>query len=793
MDYLFDYDDIRAKKARLYIRFNSLLTIIFCTLTAMFLTLGVYTALSKYIIGYFIASFAFPCIALVIWLFNDLKNPKPMPGTVSGMLDTDVLGRLQKNSSPQDIMRAVLKTHGGSFFAVRFQIPVHDLDSFCSNRPEDATIVWSKATDIYALLEERNIFISSVLVMAALMLTQEQIKAKLPEFDLSEEDILAGCRWASHIEHIIDLYKAPHLSGGIGRDWAFGYTPVLDKVGTNISAKYSHGRGINVELSARREVINNMVNTLDVKGGANVALIGPLGSGKTAIVETFAEDLIDSTSNMPSSLRYQQIFSLDASALLSVADSFGGIERLLMRIFYEAVSAKNIILFFDAAELFFQDGIGSVNLTNVLLPILESSSTKVILAMEEQRFLQISKANPAIAAAMNQLSVKGLDEVQTMLVIQDQLVLLEHQKKVTFTYQALQAVYRLSNRYLKDLVQPGAAVRLLASSANTSGVVTQYSVQKTIESTIGVKVGSVSDAQEKNTLLNLEDTIHKRMINQSSAVKAVSSALRRARTGVRNENRPIGTFLFLGPTGVGKTELAKSLAASYFRGEEHLVRIDLNEYVLAKDVKKLIADGANNAGSLAAQILKDPFSVVLLDEIEKAHDSVLAALLQVLDEGILRDENNKEVSFRDAIIIATSNAGATRIRSLIDKGEPIETMKDIVVDELIDSGEFKPEFLNRFDEIAIFRPLTKDELMQVLDLILNDTNKNLAVQKIAITVADDAREKLVDAGYDPRLGARPLRRVVQNTVEDIISKKILAGEAKAGDTIHIARADLDID
>lgn len=793
MDYLLDYDDLRARKSRLYIRFGTLLAIIFSTFAAILLTIGIYVVVSGYVIGYFILSFAFPFISLIIWFFGDLKKSKTVPGTVAGMLDTDILGRLYKHSSPRDIMRATLKTYGSSFFAVRFQIPIYGIDDLCSDKPEDATIVWSKATDIYALLEERSPFISSTLVMAALMLTQERIKAKLPELNLNEEDIISGCRWASHIERIIDLHKTPHLSGGIGRDWAFGYTPTLEKVGTNISAKYSYGRGINVELEASREVINNMINILDVKNGANVALIGPLGSGKTAIVETFAEDLIGSASNASSNLRYQQIFSMDASALLSVADSFGGIERLLTRIFYEAVSAKNIILFFDAAELFFQDGVGSVNLANVLLPILENSPTKVILAMEEQRFLKISQANPAIASAMNQLNVKGLDQRQTMLVLQDQLILLEHQKKATFTYQALQTIYRLSNRYLKDLVQPGAAVRLLASSANTPGIVTQYSVQKTVENTIGVKVGSVSDAKEKAALLNLEEEIHKRMVNQSFAVRAVSSALRRARTGVRNENRPIGTFLFLGPTGVGKTELAKSLAASYFGGEEHLVRIDLNEYVSADDVKKLIADGANNPNSLTAQVLKDPFSVVLLDEIEKAHDGVITALLQVLDEGILRDENNKEVSFRDAIIIATSNAGATRIRNLIDKGEPIETMKDMVTNELIDSGEFKPEFLNRFDEIAVFRPLTKDELLQVLDLIISGINKNLATQKISITVADNAREKLVDAGYDPRLGARPLRRVVQNTIEDIVSKKILAGDAKAGDIVNITLKDINLD
>lgn len=298
------------------------------------------------------------------------------------------------------------------------------------------------------------------------------------------------------------------------------------------------------------------------------------------------------------------------------------------------------------------------------------------------------------------------------------------------------------------------------------------------------------DQAERERLLNLEDLIHQRMINQKNAVTAVASALRRARAGVRNENRPIGTFLFLGPTGVGKTELAKSLAAVYFGGEDHMVRIDLNEYVRADDVARLIADGATDVNSLSAQVQKNPFSVVLLDEIEKAHPNVLTTLLQVLDEGVLRDINNREISFRDTIVIATSNAGADLIRRYIEAGYQIEQFSSQIQDQLINSGEFKPEFLNRFDEIAVFRPLTKDELLQVVDLILKGINKNLETQKIAVAVDEVGRRLLVDAGYDPRLGARPMRRVVQKTVENIIAEKMLTGELVAGSGIMLRAADI---
>jgi ATP-dependent Clp protease ATP-binding subunit ClpA len=335
---------------------------------------------------------------------------------------------------------------------------------------------------------------------------------------------------------------------------------------------------------------------------------------------------------------------------------------------------------------------------------------------------------------------------------------------------------------------PGKAIKLLESAVNysESGLVSAKSIQQAIEKTLDVKVGVATDDAEREKLLNLEDFIHNRMINQTRAVQVVSDSLRRARAGVRNQNRPIGTFLFLGPTGVGKTELAKSLAAIYFEGEDRIIRLDMNEYVSAEDVNRLIADGADNANSLTAQVMKQPFSVVLLDEIEKAHDNVMSTLLQMLDEGILRDIKNREVSFRDAIIIATSNAGANRIREYIDRGYDITQFEDKFVDELISSNQFRPEFLNRFDEIVTFRPLDKIELLKVVDLMIASVNKTLALQKVTVSVADDAKEYLVEAGYDPRLGARPMRRVVQRAVENTVAKQMLSGNVEPGSVIEIS-------
>ena len=290
-------------------------------------------------------------------------------------------------------------------------------------------------------------------------------------------------------------------------------------------------------------------------------------------------------------------------------------------------------------------------------------------------------------------------------------------------------------------------------------------------------------------MLNLETLIHERMIDQEPAVHAVSDALRRAAAGVRNENKPIGTYLFLGPTGVGKTELAKALSDVYFNGENDIIRIDMNEYVEASDVNRLIAEGATDAMSLTAQVQKHPFSVVLLDEIEKASPQVLTTLLQMLDEGILRDTRNHEISFRDAIVICTSNAGADKIRENIGSSN-YEKLKDELTNHLIETREFKPEFLNRFDEICLFKPLSKEDLNRIVDLLIKGINKTLAPQKIEVSVDDDAKALLIDAGYDPMLGARPMKRVVSKTVENIVAKKSLKGEVKSGDTVRISADEI---
>ncbi|HEY6736809.1 MAG TPA: AAA family ATPase, partial [Candidatus Saccharimonadia bacterium] len=293
-----------------------------------------------------------------------------------------------------------------------------------------------------------------------------------------------------------------------------------------------------------------------------------------------------------------------------------------------------------------------------------------------------------------------------------------------------------------------------------------------------------------DVLLGLEAKIHERMINQTRAVGVVANALRRARAGVANPKRPIGSFLFLGPTGVGKTELARSLAAVYFGNEANIIRLDMSEYQQVADVDRLLEDASANPQGFLPSIRMTPFSVVLFDEIEKAHPNVLNLFLQLLDEGSLTDLANHPASFKDAIIIATSNAGADEIRQRIENGEELESFEQQFIDDLISSGQFRPELLNRFDEIVLFRPLKPEELVQVVQIMVEEVNRTLAPQQITVELTPDALQTLVEQGYDPRLGARPMRRMVTRRVEDAVAGQILRGEAQPGDTITLDASHL---
>ena len=782
---IFDYNNLRAKKSRLM---NGLRGILFLLkiLKIVGILSGFCLILMDSALGWLILAFSSIIAILIHWWNGELHRLEPSKElNIEGQLASNILGKLSKNPTSEQIAKVVLESSGGKFIAARFGLGKTTIESLVQipqNSPEN---IFQTALQIQQKLKTKTV--SGSVLALAIVRNFPNYETLLAQFYVDFEDLERGVLWHDHIFSLINKSKIPMKTGGIARDWSFGYTPTLNRFGVNITNQVSNNILMSSDLEQHKELVSKMIEQFSGQGKQNIALIGVDGVGKTTVVNSFAAKIANGNEKIPSNLKFRQVISLDASSLIAAAPGRGEIENLLNYVLNEAYAAKNIIICLDNAQLFFEDGVGSVDVSNLLLPIIQGGVLRMILTMDEQRFLQISAKNPALAQAMNRLQVNLANYDETLAVMQDKLLLFEHQNGVLYQFQALKEAYRLSQRYIFDLEMPGRAVRLLEMSAGfaENKIVTASSVEKAIEQTMNVKISTANVDEEKETLLNLENLLHARMVGQEKAVSVVANALRRARTGVRNQNRPIGTFLFLGPTGVGKTELSKALSEVYFNGEDNIIRLDLNEYVNLDDVSRLIADGSRDASSLTAQMMKKPFSVVLLDEIEKAHPNVLTALLQVLDEGILRDEKNREVSFRDAIIIATSNAGAERIQELIARGYDSTSAEEVIVNDLIASREFRPEFLNRFDEIVVFEPLTKENLLQIIDLMIAGVNKTLAGQKISVSVTPEARLMLAEMGYDPKLGARPMRRVIQRVVENTIARKMLSGEAQPGSNIEI--------
>jgi ATP-dependent Clp protease ATP-binding subunit ClpA len=412
----------------------------------------------------------------------------------------------------------------------------------------------------------------------------------------------------------------------------------------------------------------------------------------------------------------------------------------------------------------------------------------------------------SLAGMFTKAEIEEVDTENAILILEAKVGPIEYTQSVFFTYDALEKTVTLAQRYLHDRYLPEKAITLLEEVAvdvrkrhGKNAFVQAEDVARIVSEKAHVQVMKVTES-ETEKLLNLESIMHRRMIGQDEAVSAVAAALRRARTELRDPKRPIANFLFLGPTGVGKTELAKTVAEAYFGDENAMIRIDMSEYQDQGSISRLIGappgyQGSGAGGQLTEAVRSRPFSLILLDELEKAHPDVLNIFLQVMDDGRLTDGNGRTIDFTNVILIATSNAGTALIQQRITEGKSTEVIRE----ELISSelGHFfKPEFLNRFDRIIVFKPLTKDEVVEIVKLMLAKVGHQLADRGISFIASDEAVRELADIGYDPTFGARPLRRAIQERVDNALANFLLQGQLgrrdtailEAGGVIRVERA-----
>ncbi|WP_046721190.1 ATP-dependent Clp protease ATP-binding subunit [Heyndrickxia coagulans] len=608
-----------------------------------------------------------------------------------------------------------------------------------------------------------------------------------------------------------------------------GGNGLLDQFGRNLTAAARAGQ-IDPVIG-RDEEIARVIEILNRRNKNNPVLIGEPGVGKTAIAEGLALKIVEK--QVPAKLRHKEVYLLDVASLVANTGIRGQFEERMKKLIAELEQRKNVLLFIDEIHLLVGAGSaeGSMDAGNILKPALARGEIQVIGATTLKEYRQIEK-DAALERRFQPVQVNEPTLEETVMILRGLKDRYENYHHVAYTDEALEACAKLSHRYIQDRFLPDKAIDLMDEAGSklnltiavpskediqkrlaeiaqekqtalatenyekaaelkkeeqklnelaTSGqveakpVVDVTQIQEIVEKKTGIPVGKL-EADEAKKLQHLEENLAKKVIGQEEAVRKVAKAIRRSRAGLKAQSRPIGSFLFVGPTGVGKTELTKRLAEELFGTKDAMIRLDMSEYMEKHSVSKLIGApagyvGYEDAGQLTEKVRHNPYSIILLDEIEKAHPDVLNMFLQILDDGRLTDAQGRTVSFKDTVIIMTSNAGTQFKHKTVGFAKSEAIKESNILDSLGDF--FKPEFLNRFDNIVEFKPLEKEHLVKIVDLMLGELDETLNEQAITLDVTAEAKEKIAELGYDPAFGARPIRRVIQEKIEDRIADFIL--------------------
>ena len=612
----------------------------------------------------------------------------------------------------------------------------------------------------------------------------------------------------------------------------------------------------------RESEIQRVVQILSRRTKNNPCLIGEPGVGKTAVVEGLAQMIAGG--NVPETIADRRVMTLDLSGMVAGSKYRGEFEERIKKVISEVTEDGNVLLFLDEIHTIIGAGgaEGAIDASNILKPSLARGEIQLIGATTREEYRKYIEKDAALERRFQPVVVEEPTEEQSIAILKGLRPKYEEHHKVTITDEALVAAVRLSSRYINDRFLPDKAIDLIDEAASKIRLTTyvepaeiksltedieKLEIQKeqAIKNEAYEKAGDIKKRQQKKrekiekirekwqkektsrkltvgegeiadvvsgwTKIpvrklaeeesELESILHERVVGQEEAVTAVAKAIRRGRVGLKDPKRPIGSFLFLGPTGVGKTELCKALAEAMFGTENALIRVDMSEYMEKHSVSKMIGSppgyvGYEEGGQLSEKVRRNPYSVILFDEIEKAHPDVFNILLQVLDDGHITDAQGRKIDFKNTVLIMTSNAGAENIispkrlgfASNDDAKERYRFMKERVMEEV--KRMFKPEFLNRIDEIIVFHQLSQDHMKEIVDIMLKGIcRRTLAQMNLKLTVDDSAKAFLVEKGYDEKYGARPLRRAIQNLLEDGLAEAVLDGKVKAGDEVTVTKGD----
>ena len=602
---------------------------------------------------------------------------------------------------------------------------------------------------------------------------------------------------------------------------------LLEEFGINVTEIAR--RGDIDPVIGRDDEIRRVIEILNRRTKNNPVLIGEPGVGKTAVVEGLAQKIVDG--DVPQKLQGKEVIRLDVVSLVQGTGIRGQFEERMQKLMDEIRNRNDIILFIDEIHEIVgagSAGDGNMDAGNILKPALARGELQLVGATTLNEYRIIEK-DAALERRMQPVKVDEPTVEETITILKGIQKKYEDYHHVRYTDEAIEAAAILSNRYIQDRFLPDKAIDLLDESGSKMNltlnfvdpkeidrrlieaenlktqatrdedyekaayfrdqiakykemqnakideqdtpIISEKEIEAIVEQKTNIPVGDLKE-KEQSQLIHLASDLKSHVIGQDDAVDKIAKAIRRNRVGLGSPNRPIGSFLFVGPTGVGKTELSKQLAIELFGSADSMIRFDMSEYMEKHSVAKLVGAppgyvGYEEAGQLTERVRRNPYSLILLDEVEKAHPDVMHMFLQVLDDGRLTDGQGRTVSFKDTIIIMTSNAGTGKVEASVGFGAAREGRTNSVLGEL--GNFFSPEFMNRFDGIIEFKALSKDNLLQIVDLMLEDVNNRLASNDIHLDVTTKVKEKLVDLGYDPKMGARPLRRTIQDHIEDAIT------------------------
>ena len=637
-------------------------------------------------------------------------------------------------------------------------------------------------------------------VAAAIVAADSELFKFLSLHAVTPKDFAGAAGWVEHTEILYRRSKrfwGRDILGrmrGIGKDWSVGAPYALIRFAHDITESGMLNQDVFASPDEHVPEKTALEAVLARTGEANALLVADEGQGALDIIFALGTQIAEGSVLPP--LEHKRIFLFDANAFTAFAKDKATFESQLLRILNESVHAGHIILVLNDFPAFIESakGLGS-DLLALLDPYLASSDFQVIAMTNLGAFHQGLENNTKILNRFEKILVKESDEVSVMRALEDKALIEESKSRIFFTYQSLAAMAEGIKRYFTDGASSNAASHLLAEMvpvvmAKKKTLVERTDVLEMIQAKTGVPTGEVT-VVERDKLLNLETILSQRVIGQNEAIKAISGALRRARSDIENPERPMGSFLFLGPTGVGKTETTKALAATFFGKEEAVIRLDMSEYRTDDSLKRLIGSFEDGKpGVFASRLREQPYGVLLLDEFEKTNKEVLDLFLQILDEGFFSDMSGKRVNARNLMIIATSNAGSDLIWNLMRNGKDLAAEKETIITEIINRGLFKPELLNRFDGVILFHPLSTETLKVIAGLMLKKLQKRLAAKGIELVINDALVNAVMAAGTDPEFGARPMNRAIQEKVEQVIAQKIISGNAPSGSRIELSEAEL---